>query len=309
MPLATVLRFRRRDADAEPSPAVATAAATAPIAIAAATAFAAFQLGLSTVLVVLLPIVSAAAYVLVWILAVVQRVYVKVQEPRVVPASASAVQQVTREAGSTSEPEINRGEFEIYLRYRTLPVGDFAEMLRRVENIYQMVDDALRKSAQRQGEQATSASESAEVATWLAQYPEDRLELAYVATGASIKARFRSGWLPALAVEGSDVVVEIPRPLASAALTGYLLITAAHYGVATVKEAVDLRNAVLQGQKLEREIIKLDRELVTDPRMREYLDEELRHFQAVTVRNAEFTGVTVKSGPVTTSSQGGLTLV
>jgi hypothetical protein len=120
--------------------------------------------------------------------------------------------------------------FEMYLQYRVLPVAQFSEVLRTTEGLYRVVYGLLadvplipaRNRFLSDPPVPPRVSLSA-VNRRLREYPQDRLGVASIATGQSIKVRLKTGWFDVDLAQG-ELVVTIPKGAAAVLAAGTRLV-------------------------------------------------------------------------------------
>jgi hypothetical protein len=129
--------------------------------------------------------------------------------------------------------------------------------------------------------------------------PDERLLIATISTGESIKIRCKTGWVPNVTAEGGDIVVEVPKGMLALIASASLLGGGVKYGIGVVKDYNDIIKTREEIQNIrdarmkEREEAEKLRSKIAQspPEIQNALETELNGFLNLTTRHDEILGV------------------
>ena len=177
---------------------------------------------------------------------------------------------------------------EVYLKYETLELDVLSGIMYSIKNLYSLIYS--------NGEY--SLPKSRNVIT-----KQDRLILYESKTGESIKFKVKTGWMPKVAADGEDVLLELPRSVIALLASFYVLSVAVENTTSSYKQIIDIvktNNEIeiqsLQQEKMSLEIEKIRKELRNiSPKAQDSIDNELQHFLRRTVHNQDIKFIRLKT--------------
>ena len=204
--------------------------------------------------------------------------------------------------------EVPYGAFEIYLKYKSLSVRDFSEIISSTSKIYTIIYAIINGVSPMMRQELNDIGEEeyydlyfkeveSEVREVLRSFPEEDILISQIHTGESIKFEYKSGWLPSYRVEDGDVFVQTPEAVMPVIVTGYLILASINYGFSSYNEWLNSKKTELEIEKLQYELGEFRRrEKDSDGDLRTILDIELRKLAKNTIRNHEMKSAKVTVG-------------
>lgn len=153
---------------------------------------------------------------------------------------------------STRMSSIPEGCFEVYLKYKSLEALQLAQLIQAIDDLYRVIYGLLYIEDFESNKNESSLNMfNNQIDEIFKVNLENRLEIESIFTGDSIKIRLKSGILPSFDIEDENITIGMPKGIAAAALTGYLLSASLNYTSSSVKAALETIKTYKEIQKIE----------------------------------------------------------